>query len=398
MTAQTAPYQQNISGIHSAGSFVPTAVKSINRQGAILIALGIIALVGSLVATGCLYHNLGYTSFAFVGGGLAICSVYLLLAYYFGLATKPKISDSKQTISHIREVNHDFSDAKASMDNHLAGVSTSSPKDGQSYVGQKNKIINLKFNRLPCKHEGNSCFVNTALQTMAHLPYFRRLFDNNHNRLEKRINETEDSFKKRQIVQKKGNELINCILSGERADTLGDFITVINDALAAMGDSIRFNIHSGGSSFALLDYANAIVLSHSSQDAFMIRVSTDLGAIKECLEADRVEYRRCSSPQVLHFINFGKGDFAYLPEMVIDNVGTYRLEAITTSSSFGRCNSGLGHAVPIIRTDNGKYVTLDDLTGRVNEMNESALSDILSSNKLWQSAYYVRADKNMYYL
>lgn len=43
-----------------------------NKYAYIVSALGIILLIGSMVATGCLYSRLGYTSFAIVGGGLVL--------------------------------------------------------------------------------------------------------------------------------------------------------------------------------------------------------------------------------------------------------------------------------------------------------------------------------------
>ncbi len=48
--------------------------------GHILIALGVIALIGSLVANGCLYSQQGYTSFAIGGSGIAACILCLLLS------------------------------------------------------------------------------------------------------------------------------------------------------------------------------------------------------------------------------------------------------------------------------------------------------------------------------
>lgn len=47
-----------------------------------LIALGVIVLIGSLVANGCLYVHIGYSSFAIGGSGLAVGILFFLLAKY----------------------------------------------------------------------------------------------------------------------------------------------------------------------------------------------------------------------------------------------------------------------------------------------------------------------------
>ena len=56
--------------------------KSLGKGGYLLIALGIITLIGSLVAAGCLYAHLGYLVFAIGGGGTVISIVCFVLSNY----------------------------------------------------------------------------------------------------------------------------------------------------------------------------------------------------------------------------------------------------------------------------------------------------------------------------
>ncbi|HEY4830986.1 MAG TPA: hypothetical protein VIH61_00270 [Waddliaceae bacterium] len=81
---------------------------------------------------------------------------------------------------------------------------------------------------------GLTCFINVALQTMAHLPFYRRLFDPLHQ-LQPTENETEEKFKCRQRVQILGNQLLNQILSDstQLATGLGDFLEAVEQALPA---------------------------------------------------------------------------------------------------------------------------------------------------------------------
>jgi hypothetical protein len=84
--------------------------------------------MGGLVATGCLYSQLGHISFTIGGAGLVLGLLCCAFSRQIGL------------VKHQGEV--------------------------------------PICNRLPCRHEGNSCFVNTAMQIMTHLPDYRHLFDN----------------------------------------------------------------------------------------------------------------------------------------------------------------------------------------------------------------------------
>lgn len=74
---------QNIDRAHRLGIFSqPATSQSINKEEYLLIALGIITLIGSLVATGCLYSQLGYASFAIGGTGIVLGIFSFLLSKY----------------------------------------------------------------------------------------------------------------------------------------------------------------------------------------------------------------------------------------------------------------------------------------------------------------------------
>lgn len=66
---------------------------SFNKGGYLLIALGIIVLIGSLVATGCLYSRLGYSSLAIGGAGVVVCILSFLLSKY---CRTPVVAERRQ--------------------------------------------------------------------------------------------------------------------------------------------------------------------------------------------------------------------------------------------------------------------------------------------------------------
>jgi len=403
----------NIDTISNSKNFEPCNLKSIPKKEYILIAIGLIILIGSLIATGCLFRDLGHMTFAFLGVGLAICTICLLLASYFCTANK---SIEEQAIAHKVKINRNFSDAdrlddmtKNSQKMSIRPSDVQQPiqvqksmqqtpyedtkSEGTQVLGshQKKEIGDLAFNRLPCEHEGNSCFVNTALQIMAHLSDFRRLFDPHQNKLEKMPTETEDAFGKRQRFQKEANRLILCILRGEKADKLQNFIQAFNDALAAKyapdPAPISPSIDKGGDTLELLMYIESLFQNtHSLIFNVNSSVSYDL---RSRLAEDEQSLKVKNIYPIIRVKNDTSGGMAFRPEVSIPEIGTYRLEAIATSTGFNRANV-LGHAVPIIRANNGKYMRLDDLTGQVEEVDEDTLLNLLGSNKGWQAAYYVK--------
>jgi hypothetical protein len=73
----------------------------------------------------------------------------------------------------------------------------------------------------------------------------------------------------------------------------------------------------------------------------------------------------------------------YLPKLDLKSIGTYELKAVSELRM-----RGIAHSVPILRTEEGKYIALDDLAGSPSEVSEAKLSEILSDKQRWQVAYY----------
>jgi hypothetical protein len=187
----------------SANCFDPTILKSINIKGIILIAIGILALVASSVATGSLYYHLESMSFAILGSGLALSITCFVLAYCFGITTTSRSLYTERPLS----------------DRNFSGTIENTVESETLSCERRQPDPNLKFNRLPCERDGeNICYINTGLHIIAHLSEIQKLFDSKHNKLEKRRDETEDSLNKRKIVQEKGNKLIGSILSVEGSE------------------------------------------------------------------------------------------------------------------------------------------------------------------------------------
>jgi hypothetical protein len=354
---------QNVDGSLRITNQSALKTHSTNPCKYFLFALGIISLIGGLVAAGCLYFQLGHASLAIGGGGIAFGVVcYLLSKYCCASISRISTSEASQLQRSPQVKNNQFSSS---------GVA-------RTYV--KRSDGNLKFNRLPCKHEGNSCFVNTALQTMAHLSDFRRLFDQDINKLEKASGETGGSFQKRKKVQEKGHVLINRILKGEQAENLGDFSCAVNNALTAMGylngsgEPIRFDIQAGGDAGLFMYYIRDMLTPNGLVYEFQASYLNQFDLIKESLSQEK------DLPTILAFCT--KENCSYHPEIVIDGLETYRLEAVTISVS--------NHSKPIIRSQSGQFFVLDDMVGTAEEISEDDLSNILIHNKQSLSAYYVK--------
>ncbi|MEZ5315611.1 MAG: hypothetical protein R3E91_05340 [Chlamydiales bacterium] len=74
-----------------------SSVKSMSKPGYLLIALGVIALIGSLVAAGCLYAQLGSLSFSIGGAGMIICILNSVLSKYCCLKKTNRHSSLNKT-------------------------------------------------------------------------------------------------------------------------------------------------------------------------------------------------------------------------------------------------------------------------------------------------------------
>ena len=332
----------------------------------LLIALGIITLIGSIIATGCLYSQLGHTSFAIGGVGL-------ILGFFCFLLSTRSCNDKS---SDLPDLGH------PQAENRLL------TKTAVPHINVGRQIGHIKHEseipirvRLPCRHEGNSCFVNSALQIMAHLPDFRNLFDKDRNKLERGLEEKDDSLRRRQRVQETGNILINCILEGKQAEDLGNFVGVVNNALEAMGclngggQPLKFDIQAGGDAKLLITYVESILISEGLVYCFPASYLNQLDQIREILSQEE------NPPTILVFDD-NEENCPYCSEIIINGIGTYRLEAVRMSVG---C-----HSKPIIRSQSGQFFILDDMVGRAEEIGESALSNILSHNKQSPSVYYVK--------
>ncbi len=64
----------------------------------LFLVIGIILMIGSLIATGCLYSRLGYSAFAIGGGGVALAVILGLLDRYH-----PKLTWCEESVTRTTE-------------------------------------------------------------------------------------------------------------------------------------------------------------------------------------------------------------------------------------------------------------------------------------------------------
>lgn len=380
---------------HFSGDTTPLQAKSTHVGKYLLLAIGIITLAGSIIATGCLYSRLGYSSFAIGGTGLVLgvfCFRSSTLCSKDTTSNHANLKHSpveNEPSSHHANTNHRtehnrHTDANSiayrrasenTTSNHVS-LKHSQPANTNQRAEHLHADTNSIRNRLPCRHEGSSCFVNSALQIMAHLTDFRNLFDKKLHKLEKGTEEEEACLSKRQRVQEVGNELISCILEGRQAQGLGKFIDTVNSALEAMKDYKKFDIQSGGDSNLLIDRVEKILIPGGIIFGFSASYLNQLDQINEELALEE------SPPSTLVFDN--QDSCPYRSELALNAMGTYRLAALRISIG--------NHAVPILCSQSGQYFKLDDVVGRAEEISEGELTNILTNNKNSPRAYYLKVN------
>ena len=121
--------------------------KSVNKGGYLLIALGIIALIGSLVAAGCLYSQLGYTSFAIGGAGVVLCILSFLLSKYCCV--------SKTTVTHDTQPNKKGIPNQADIrvdETPIQKPNTSRPRNDSTSFQSPNSALPKTKNKEPQLH------------------------------------------------------------------------------------------------------------------------------------------------------------------------------------------------------------------------------------------------------
>lgn len=347
--------------------------KSTNVGKCFLWAIGIIILVGSIIATGCLYSRIGYSSFAIAGTGLIIS----VLCFLSSTCCSKDTTFNRATLKYSHIENKPSNNDTSS--HHLTRSAIHETKSSNVIGQNRHASANSIRNRLPCRHEGNSCFVNSALQIMAHLINFRNLFDKDLHKLEKSGQEGDTCLSIQQQVQEIGKELIDCILDSKRVEGLGRFIDTVNNALGAMGhrngggQPLKFDIQAGGDAALLISCVESILSPDGLVYGFPSSYLNQLDQISEALTQEE------DPPTILVFDN---ESCPYRSEIVINKVGTYQLAAVRTSNG--------NHSIPIICSQSGQYFKLDDVVGRAEEISKDELSNILSNNKQPPSAYYIK--------
>jgi hypothetical protein len=246
---------------------------------------------------------------------------------------------------------------------------------------------------------GNSCFVNTALQIILHIPALRALFNTT---LEQRPNELPEDFQNRSKVQELGNQLIKEHSQGQAnvgsGGALSRFIQAVNLANGAkQGSKEYIEIDKGSDAsglisniFNLLKKEDAAPLFlpitpmmigkhvNGQQGPMSLQEQVKKNQFPPILEVNNVQ--RCQSPAI-----------AQSEDIIIDNV-TYRLQALAYSSSWNTKNHS-GHVKPAIRTESSDFVFIDDMSPEIKKLSKSEVLDTLTAIDKWEVAYYVKVSE-----
>ena len=278
--------------------------------------------------------------------------------------------------------------------------------------GPRRNEVSSTFNTQPCSREGNgnSCFVNTALQIIAHTPALFELFE---KELELRPGETvkSDSFIKRNQVRTRGRALLHHLREGKAGvganGQLRQFVQAVNDTLD--GTTQKFDIAHGDDSNKFL----VEIMSILRPSKVVERIPRPNVRIRNLQAPDQVVY---DHPPVMEnilpplFLDKNKEQFKdffarqHSPLPIIDirdvtgekhvmpqetfttpNGLVYRLHAVSISTGH---DESLGHVRPAIRTSAGDFTFIDDITG-IKKRSKTEMTEYLRKNEGFRRAYYV---------
>ena len=245
---------------------------------------------------------------------------------------------------------------------------------------------------------GNSCFVNTALQIILRTPSLLALFT---SELQPRNGETteSESFILRLAVQMSGRVLLQQ-LSHPNIDNVGaggrlrKFIDAINEMLKAENPQAQpFDIDAGDDAWLLLNTLGSYLPNGSP---IMLGLTTRLlrptetkpneeKPLEKHIRSNGFPSVLCLSNALNHSKTLNKGE--KVTEFISVYGITYQLQSVYNSTGDGK--GSFGHATPSVRTSAGDFIVIDDIAGVRSRTKQQVLND-LGRPQGWRSAYYVK--------
>jgi hypothetical protein len=248
-----------------------------------------------------------------------------------------------------------------------------------------------------CAHEGNSCFIHSALQIAAHFSYYSDLFNLSSHPLAKQADETEDHFKNRQQVQFLGYRLLQEILSKDKKKVEGarEFLKAI-EACRVLEKSAEQFLRDGGDVGVLLN--NILDILDPAKEfkrppTVTCGINEPLKAMnpghaehlkehQEAIEKKRQENRTQACEGPFFRMTKADGDERKPPLSMTMNGMDFTLEAIV--------RGGTGHATALIRSGED-YIEYDDLQSQPVYHKKDEMSQWFG-NCPWVCAYYSKKE------
>ena len=249
-----------------------------------------------------------------------------------------------------------------------------------------NNIDPVEPQHKPLVHNGMSCFVNTIMQVIAHIPVFQKIVDPESNQLEQGPTEEPTAFQARQDAQ----HAIHAVVKGIKAGAIVDPAHVtskINRALAYAKKSGQHSLRQGGDSSEMMQDIMQICGISYYACSHVKYVGHKLLADPSRLEKNMEDWRNKLNdsqafPEVVILSNTEESPTnTYYPEINLEGV-LYRLVAIE--------EGGTGHAIPWLRTREGTFAKLNDLSGRVHTVEAETAAVLLRQQRGWTQAHYMR--------
>jgi hypothetical protein len=250
------------------------------------------------------------------------------------------------------------------------------------------KLIPEGVNLQPCSREGNgnSCFVNTALQIIASIPPLLALFE---TELQPRTNESNHHFQQRKKVHETAKSLLQQLGRGEQEvgknGGLRRFIEEINPVLESQYPHMRqsmplINIDQGDDAAGLILYLETFFYESKNKSSLLPITTIQLkeGSLKAFIKKHQY-------PPVLELRRYEEAS-PEVPEKIDVEGTTYQLQAVYNSTGG---QNRLGHATPSIRKETGDFVVIDDINGRYSQ-NKKQVLDHLKQPTGWKTAYYIK--------
>lgn len=267
---------------------------------------------------------------------------------------------------------------------HIKQLPVKMPVDNLKSDALKD-LMNLKepvSKRASCDRKGGmTCYLNTALHIIAHIPEYRSVFDKSYPII-KKPNQSAHDFTVRQRIQKLVNRILLDMLRG-RGPVIGLGELIKTSHQVCLGDGNKpLTAEPNDLRLALHWMLNFVSNDNRVTLAFPQWILTGFKPHKKVEDLNLERYLKQREWPSAFMID-KEMDYSYAPpmEMVIGS-HRYHLECATPGTSV--------HVTPLIYGGNKKYYLFDDLGNTTQTVDEAKVPQFLIKNRTYLRLIYTQ--------